>query len=236
VSITTELHFYRPTDPPIVTGGSLAEFVRAFQNLGLCEEKGSRAVRLKFGEAIDQDEKPSAVYEPVNSVVYSVSEIEWDAAEQCESVSSVQTLLAAIRKPIYRAHLELGAATDDVIEQLKRVNSPDNDTDLWLTGWGLHIEPILSASFTTETYFIGWISVSISGYGYLFPWTFSDLVQRAEAHPGIRQLKELCRRTWPVEARSPTPQQQEVRKQMGELWPYDRIDLRWDWYWGLQEG
>jgi hypothetical protein len=100
----------------------------------------------------------------------------------------------------------------------------------------MEIGPILSCDLGCEAPFhVGWVSVSLSGYGYLYPWSFAELVQRAEGHPAIGRMTDLCRATWPVDAGRPDQQLKKLRKQMGDLWPYPKIDRPWDWYWGLCE-
>jgi len=81
---------------------------------------------------------------------------------------------------------------------------------------------------------IGWIAVGLAGNGYLFPWTLPDLIARAESESSVQALMQLCRQTWPVAPGTPDVKVQSLREQMGKYWPYDRLDLPWDWYWGLQ--
>jgi hypothetical protein len=108
--------------------------------------------------------------------------------------------------------------------------------DLYLDQWFMEIGPIISCDLGSEDLFhVGWLSVSLSGYGYLYPWTFAELVQRAEGDSSIRRVTELCRATWPVEAGRRDRRQKTLRKRMGDLWPYPEIDRPWDWYWGLSE-
>jgi hypothetical protein len=44
----------------------------------------------------------------------------------------------------------------------------------------------------------GWIGLNVSGPGYPYPWTRRDVLARLENDPHLRQITELCRRTWPV--------------------------------------
>jgi hypothetical protein len=48
-------------------------------------------------------------------------------------------------------------------------------------------------------------------------------------------MTELCRATWPVAPERPDRRQKKARRQMGDLWPYPKLDRPWDWYWGLSE-
>lgn len=236
MSFYTALMFYRPTPPPMVSGRGLAEFVRAFARLGLSQNEGPMTASLKFGEAIDQDEKPASWFEPLIPGIGETQEIEWDVEESCGSLANMAQLLSDHDRPIYRGYLGLGKATDDVSDHLKRVGSPENETDLVPDAWSLEIGLIESVALNLqEALVVGWISVAISGNGYLYPWSFRELVERAERHPSIRRLMQLCRETWPVLPEAPTAQEIEKREQMGDLWPYGRHDLPWDWYWGLHE-
>jgi hypothetical protein len=234
MSFYTVLHFYRPRTPPVITGAALAKFVRAVDRLHVSEVKYPQTVQVKFGKAIDQDEEPSTWSEQVNRGICVSKEIEWDVAIQCESLRAVSEGLVSHNRPVYRAFIELGSATTDIFQHLARVNSPENNVDLTLDSWSLEIGPVISAALDSEVQFhIGWISVNLSGYGYLYPWTPAELVERAEKHSGIRQVMELCKKTWPVEPKRPDLHHTKMREQMGDLWPYSEIDVPWDWYWGI---
>src|SRR5262249_21460578 len=144
----------------------------------------------------------------------------------------VPDALEGYDRPLYRALIQLGKATTHIRRHMGRVGSPENEVDLRLTDWSLEIGPMASFDLGSEDLFqVGWISVGLSGYGYLYPWTFAELVRRAEDHPAIRQMTELCRATWPVRSGRPDRQTKRLRKQMGELWPYREIDRPWGWYW-----
>ncbi len=236
MSSYTSLDFYRPTAPPIITGEQLARFVRAFAKLGVSTDGYPMTIELKFGKAIDQDEKPSLEYEQVYKTIWAPKESDLDLEEERRSLKSVSSVLSGKKKTIYRAFIGLGAATKEIFDHLARIKSPENETDLTLDSWSLQIDPIMSSSLgSDDQFFVGWISVGISGYGYLYPWTPADLVRRAESHPGIRKVKMLCQKTWPVESGEPNQQVKKLRKRMGALWPYDRVDIQWDWYWGIEE-
>lgn len=236
MSFYTSLQYYRPTRPPRVTGDSLARFVAAFAGLDVAEDNGPLTVEVKFGEAIDQDDRPSAWDEPVYETISVVREIDWDVEVHCASPRAVAAALKGHDRPVYRAHIQLGQATADIRLRMGRVGSPENEVDLRLSDWSLEVGPVVAFDLGSEELFqVGWISIGLSGYGYLYPWTFAELVRRAEDHPAIRQMTELCRATWPVQSGRPDRQTKRLRKRMGDLWPYREIDRPWDWYWGLCE-
>jgi hypothetical protein len=87
-----------------------------------------------------------------------------------------------------------------------------------------------------DTFHVGWIGINLSGYGYLYPWTFADLVHRADQEPAIGKMTALCRDVWPVIHSKPSWRQRRARRKMGELWPYPSTAMPLDWYWGLGEG
>ena len=112
----------------------------------------------------------------------------------------------------------------------------DERRSLNLDSWSLEIGPITSHDLGGEVvYMVGWIAVGMHGYGYLYPWTLCDLIERAEACAPVHALMDLCRRTWPVAAKKPPRQVIKARQKMGELWPYPDTDRCWDWCWGLRE-
>ena len=84
MSFYTSLYFYRPTEPPVVTGESLASFIHSFSDLKVSNAQAPLGVKVKFGKAIDQDEKPASWQEPLNKVISVSAEVEWDLAIECQ--------------------------------------------------------------------------------------------------------------------------------------------------------
>ena len=242
MSRSTSLIFYRPTEPPRVTGADLARFVAAFEALGAArapEGFESLTVQLKFGAAVDQDDAATDWLVPVTDEagIDDFDEIEWDATARGKSLAEgAATLEAAADRPLYRADIRLGPARDEVIRAVRREASADNDEELGLDSWSLEVGPILSHRLgADEMFHVGWIGLSLHGSGYLYPWSLADLVARAGADASIRAAADLCRRTWPVAPERPSPKIVRRRKKLGELWPYPQANLAWDWYWGMQE-
>ena len=110
MSFFTTLHFYRPRKPPRVTGESLAEFMLAFNALGVSNVPLPVQLRLKFGKAIDKDDKPSSWLEHLGMGIHETNEIKWDLNAKCASLLEVADALGRHKKAIYRAYVELGAA------------------------------------------------------------------------------------------------------------------------------
>jgi hypothetical protein len=229
------LLFYRPRTPPRVTGRSLAELVNGHRALGVAVESGPIGMSLKFGAAIDQDERPTTWDEPIDeSGTIRVSrEIEWDVRRDCDSLSALVEALATQDESIYRAHLMLGSVADPVRACLAGPETPEADAGPGFDVWSFSIEPIQSYDpETEEPFWVGWMAVSLSGFGTFYPHSPREFVDRAGTHQGIRGLTDLCRRLWPVEPGRPERTIQKLRQRMGALWPYARTDLPWDWYWG----
>jgi hypothetical protein len=245
MSFYTTLAFYRPSAPPQITATDLAGFVASFAALGVADDrKGARfGFEVRFGTSIDQDDKPTDWHEPVLETpsgggIYATRTIAYDAQNaELRSLSDLGGALSALgRRKIYRANLSLGPVVRPVYEGLRREATAENEVSLSLDSWSLEVGPILSYDLATEEpYHVGWVAVQVGGYGYLYPWTFYDLITRAEAISPLQALTDLCRRTWPVAPGPPPRKVVKVRKAMGDLWPYPRADQPWEWSWGLQE-
>lgn len=164
-------------------------------------------------------------------------DIEWDV--DLSDPSGLQDIIERLtgdNRRIYRAHASLGGTIDAVLHPITRTNSPENDRDFCPDSVSLNIGPIEIYDLACEApALVGWVGVSLSGYGYLFPWTFRDVFNRLEATPDIQRIKNVCRSFWPVPPEPPDTRIVELRPQLGELWPYKTFDRQWDWYWGLQE-
>lgn len=240
MSFDTSLRFYRPGTPPTLTGADLARFVEGFAALGVALEEGAIGLRVKLGRAIDQDERPTLWEEPVTpgGGISVTRRAAFDAeASDLPSFGRLAADLARLGGPIYRAELDLGRAVEAVRSRTRREPSEENEVALSLGRLGLQVGPILSHALGDEaTYMVGWIAFQMHGHGYLYPWTFRELVDRVEAAPEVRALMDVCRATWPVAPEQPPRGVVAARKRMGELWPYTRADLPGDWYWGLAEG
>jgi len=238
MSFWSSLLFYRPTKPPIVMGKTLAAFVGQLQQIGILKNEMLLPMHLKFGESIDQDDRPTSWEEPIteDGLITTDVEIEWDVEKKVKSLEDIIQELGHHTPHIYRASISLGVASRDVIESLQRLNSPQNKHDLSLHDCWLNIGPQEIYDLNSEeSALVGWMSLSLCGPGYLYPWTFPELVSRAEACQKIVAAAKLCRSTWPVEPSVPPVTIQEARMKLGELWPYADFNLPWDWYWGIAE-
>jgi hypothetical protein len=235
MSFYTSLIFYRPRTPAIVTGPDLASFVSELEGLGITEDAGVRSLSVKFGNAIDKDDRP-ATWEEYAGAIGTLKEIDWDVDERPSSIKRIATILKRDSRPIYRCHVSLGFATSEIVDQLKREDSNENETDLVLDGWSIELGPIHLRNLSDDAVLhAGWIGVTISGPGYLYPWTVREVVERAEAHPRLRNLVALCRSTWPVPNEIPDPRTQRLRTKHTTHWPYGDVKLEWDWHWGVSE-
>jgi len=251
MSFYTSLMFYRPTSPPRVTGPVLAEFVQRLRATGLFEETGAQYVKVKFGRSIDQDERETADQIPVPGApgMFTFRSIEWDLNHDRIAMVDALTILSNDDRPIYRAAVTLGSLRKDVLESLQtRRPPPDDQMNLSLWDCNVSLGPQSIGSMTSETSFtVGWMSVSFSGNGYLYPWTPRDLMARATMLPELRPVMEICRQMFPVDpAGSPKVWEKlapavrkkrvrELRRSMGDLWPLDDLDAPRDWCWGVSE-
>jgi hypothetical protein len=238
MSFYTGLVYYRPRVPPAMTSIDLAGFVAQLRDAGVVADERSGTLQIKFGNAIDQDELGTSCDEEIGPGIFSMGEIEWDIDLPfgTKLAATIDALTADERK-IYRAHVCLGAAVPEITEPITRTNSPENDYDFCPTDLSIEVGPIELYTLSSEVAaFAGWIGVRLSGSGYLYPWTFRDVVERLDATPGVAHLTEICRSTWPIDPDPPEPAVVDVRDEIGTLWPYDDLARPWNWYWGIQEG
>lgn len=99
---------------------------------------------------------------------------------------------------------------------MSRLDTTENEQPFIPDSWSLEIGPVESSSLDSAPFHVGWIRVGISGYGYLWPWTFKDVVARAQANHGMQALMDLCKQARPV-----PPEPADART-------YERFDLGWD--------
>ena len=175
--------------------------------------------------------------EEVAPNMFLLGDIEWDLS--ISHPGGILEFISALRtenRRIFRAFASLGALVDSAIEPITRSNSPENEYDFCPHTLSIEVGPIELHSLGCDAQaLVGWIGVSLSGDGYLFPWTFREVIGQLESTPEIQRITEACRAFWPVPLKPVEERIASMRKQIGVLWPYDDYDKPWDWYWGLQE-
>lgn len=235
MGFASTLMFYRPQNPPRIMCRDLAAFLQKFLQLGLLEHDGTRggSLSVKYGEAIDVDDAdPTPLVPTATEGIFITDDIDWDLQQYSHPLRKTIEVLNATDRGIYRAYIKLGGPTSEIFNALHREACAENDVEFAPDSWSLQIMPIETGQ--DGDFLVGWIAVGISGNGYPYPWTLRELVNKAEAIPVIRQLMQLCSETWPVEPGTPNARIQAARRELEEYWPYDRFDLPWDWYWGMQ--
>jgi hypothetical protein len=237
MSFDTTLHFLRPSRPPRITGPALGGFVSRLAALHLTSPGRDADVSVSFGSRIDQDRKPTIQMQSLSSQISTLSQIDWDVNERRIDLAEACAILAGDSRGIYRAHVCLGNLRDDIAARLSRVNSPENSVDLHFGQLVITIEPILLQCLgSMRSAYAGWISLNLSGSGYLWPWTLSELIARAESVAGIRRAMDVCRETFPVAARRPWWWERRRRRSCTAFWPCADLHALPDWSWGVDEG
>jgi hypothetical protein len=125
----------------------------------------------------------------------------------------------------------------DVQQRLTREPGPENNVGFFPGDLSIQVGPIYAHDLATEPPVptVGWIGAGISGSGYFFPWTFREVVARAESTPQVQRMMELCRSVWPVKPSLPGKKIIQLRENYASLWAYDDFDRPWDWMWWPQE-
>jgi hypothetical protein len=229
--------YYRPRKPPLVTADDLASVVAELSKTSKLTTSGMYGLKVKFGEAIDRDDKETIWYEQTAPGVARVHEIEWDIElSRAKGMDDIQMALAGDSRTIYRANVFLGMPTNDVLAPVTRMNSPENEIHYLPDTLALQIGPINAGLLSSdECVQVGWIALSLSGSGYLYPWTLADALERAATSQPIQVLTDIMRARWPVPPAVPDPEITELRRQLPDVWPHSDVDRKWDWYWGALE-
>jgi hypothetical protein len=237
MSFYTSVVFYRPRKPPAMTASDIARFIVAIRGAKVLTRFGSRSLSVKFGKSIDKDHKGTTWEKRVAPGIAEVHEIKWDVElDGSPSLQDIIDCLNSDHRRIYRAHISLGMPIADVLRDITRTNSAENRIDYCPDQLSIYVGPVELCSLSSSTMAnAGWISASLHGSGYLFPWTVRELVQRAQSSRAIRRISNLCRSFWPVVSKPPPKRVIGARRQLGDLWPYNNAAKPWDWYWGVQE-
>jgi hypothetical protein len=236
MSFFTTLKYYRPRKPPLVAGDDLAVVVARLAATGKLTGSGTYGVKIKFGEAIDADDKGTIWYESVLPNLMRVGEIEWDLNPgTLRSIDEVIGALKGNTSPVYRAHVFMGTPTADVLEPITREDSPENNIHFLPSDFSLELGPVSAGLLSTEdTVQVGWMSLNLGGSGYLYPWSLSEVLERASSSAAIKALTDVVQAMWPVPSVAPEKEIVEIRRQLPDIWPYE-AERAWDWYWGVHE-
>ncbi len=228
---------YTCPEAPAVTATQLADFLRQLKACDALDPSGLFSLQAKYGKAIDRDRKPTFELVEIARGMCETREIAWDIDNfQCSSINDVIDSLSAEGRTIYRAHAMLGSVSNEVFEAINRKGSPENDRDLTPDTWSIQLGPITACGLEWEKeVHVGWLSVGVSGYGYLYPWTFRDWVQHAQTCPAIMKVCELCRQTWPCSGAKPGWSLRRARKSIGKMWLGETLKDPVDWYWTCSE-
>jgi hypothetical protein len=219
-----------------MTGDDLGRFIAELRAADVLTGGGFQYLHIKFGDAIDQDENDASWSEEIAPRISVMREIEWDL--EINKPAGLAEMIAAVTsdsRRIYRGMVSLGTATNAVLEPITRTGSPENKIDFNPYDLSVEIGPVEIHTLESDKALVGWIGVSFHGYGYLYPWTLRDVVDRIDRSPEIQRMMQVCRSFWPVPERALDPRIVELRKEVKPLWPYDRYDKPWDWYWGVRE-
>lgn len=233
MSFYSALQFYRPTPAPKIIATDLAAAVESLQGTGMLAPRGSFSIQMKFGSSIDSDDNGTIREEEVAPGLYSIHDIEWDIADsELRSLDEVIEIARRSEDGIYRATISLGNPAKEIFADITRVNSPENAVDFCPDTISLEIGPVHAGFLDTEEpHRVGWISLSMCGRGYLFPWSLADAVNRCENSRPIRKLTNPLRSLWPVPPLLPGLETIELRRRSPHWWPYSDYERAWDWYW-----
>ncbi len=230
----TSAKFYRPRKPPIITGEDIVGFSAYMTDIGILKSSKIN-LQLRYGKAIDQDDKADSWTKPVgDGTLGVVEEIEWDIVKYCLSRVEAEKLLAKNKKPIYRGHITLGGLSKEVADF---VNQPSRRADdrLGLDTLSIHLGPVTQLDIENQfSYEVGWMSLSLSGYGSIYPIPREEFVGRLVSCPPVHSSMEFCRTRWPVPPEQPAPEVVQLRRQMGDLWIGEDYESPWDWRWGIE--
>jgi len=224
MGFTSSIMYYRASEPLIVDGATLANFVRAFHALGVSSFGPGRkgGLRLWFGA-------PSSSLE--DELESMDEDLDADIEEYSIPLLEMPDRLACLKRPVRRARLSLGGIAGPQWDPIRRIGSPENDEDFVPDGWSLRLGPVVSGRDCE--FLLGSVCVSLSGNGYPYPWTPHDVVLRAESISSVQRVMALCEQMWPIESIEASPRVQAGRRAMGKYWPYERIDRPLGWTWGF---
>ncbi len=208
MSIWTSLNWVRAEPVGDMTCARLADFLRGLQAIDIIDNAGLNCVEALLGKPMDADTEPAARLDhgpnPEYGLVGRYSDPDWDIdfdsqsdepglalGEMCSVIANRRDAL------VYRAFVGLGYLSKVNTARLTRHDTEDGAVDLALSDVTFEVGPLeVGRLADDDKRFIGWVTLALSGGGYLSPWTCEDLVGRADALPEVKRVKRLCVDTW----------------------------------------
>lgn len=218
MSFWTDLKFYRPGRRSCVSTSDVAAFVKDVLATRLVEPDEVSLPRLEYrGKLLAS---PDADTGNFNS----------------SKDSAVVSQLRSENREIVSGYVGIGTLREDVAGAISRISSPEDEVDFTPHSVGFEIGSVdLFSLASDKTATVGTMGLSIEGPGYLWPWSFSEAVQKLEASREIAVLMDLCRLHWPLPVKAARWLSTRRRNSLGDLWPYEDLDRPLDWCWGLHE-
>ena len=243
--------------PPMVLATDLARFTECILALGILDGD-QMDIQLKFGKAIDQDDKSTHEEEQVSQFTRLMLEYDWHINEHnlkhadavallthpptsrevprkhhiLPQLSSAKTQIETFRQHIYRARFYYGMLKEEVYRDICHESESNY---LQLTDLSFTIDLVeLNDPQESGIFQVGWMEFSVHGNGYLFPWSYESTLEILRHHPALQQVLAICREMWPA---TPTPPRRDHianRARMGKLWA-EPVDAPFDWYWAINE-
>jgi len=257
--------FYRPDVAPIVKSTEVGLFLKKLQDLEFVSQSELAAAEINWGERVSEDVRPFYIEEDISSTIHrkpwwkrifghqpsieltttfsNIKPLEPDFTCNTSFDELIDQLMA--RDQAIGRLLINGSLTEDQCEHFQSPHPSGEEINFRPDSWSLEFGQIkLSRINGWEVEGMGLLSdievaemaFSIGGYGYFYPWTFREWVERFTDDPELKQICELCRKTWPVEETIPSQELLKARRECEDLWPYEDIEGQLDWAWGPQEG
>ena len=249
----TEAIFYRPGLPPPLDAAALADFLERF---AACEMIGTEHpilwCRINFGERIDGRVRPffctrSPRPWPPWALRFFVLPRLLDAlrtrSARSRRIPADLELLDCNLLEVVRiirakgcdapARVSIGGYVSSsgsrCLEALAFFQSPE-----WMEpgGWQLDVGPIeIQKPGDTAAVCVGWMSLTLSGFGYYLPGFMGRWIAQAEEDPHVSELIELLRSAFPGSGSLPPKDLVALRREHPDFWPVGDPEAPLDWSW-----
>jgi hypothetical protein len=256
--------FYRPDTPPIVTANELADFLNQLRQTDFAKESELSSVDINWGDQIAENVRPFDVEEDEDNTsqrrpwwkrlflrrsdkkftttVSTIRSLDPDFSYEGEFDGLIEKLKNS-NKSIGRLFLSADFS-EEQYDWFQAPHPSGEEINFRPDSWSLEFGEVklhslsgwdLSNGKTLPEVQAGMMSFSLSGYGYFYPWTFREWIEKFTQAPGLQTVCDLCRNTWPLESQPPSNKLVMLRRECEGLWPYDDIHIPTDWAWGPSE-
>ena len=201
MSLFSSLVILLPGPPPKISVRAFRDFSEALRDLNISESSTLTKLKFKFGDSIDCD------YEDTSPMEWNASgtsahflEYPWDHQSTAQDWESLWPPEDSNSTNLYRGYFSFGSLKSSFSSELTAMKSSDTQYEFFSPDQlSVQIDPVLPSTLDTELpSCFSFISVNLSGNGFISWQELSLYWDQIRASPELQSLLGVCRQAFPA--------------------------------------